>query len=80
MKKYVLSILMAAVAVSAFGQIDSVAVQDLSAFAFEIAANANGSKNIIGGVPDVVSGGLLTLAIGLIIGFFRKRKKKKEGK
>ena len=80
MKKYVLSILMAVVAVSAFGQIDSVAIQDLSAFAFQIAASANGSKNIIGGVPDVVSGGLLTLVVGLVIGFFRKRKKKKEGK
>lgn len=61
-----------------FAQVDSTAVQQILQTGVAIADATN--NTIIKGVPNSVTGGLITLVAGFIIRYFEKRRLRKQGK
>lgn len=59
--------------------IDSADVQTIGTVVFDAATNG-GTKELINGVPNAVTGGLFTAILALIGRFIEKRKLRKAGK
>lgn len=78
MKNFTLILFFVVISTCTFSQIDSTGIQNLLQTGVGIADATN--NNIIPGVPNTITGSLITLIAGMVIRFFEKRRLRKQGK